>query len=143
MAYYLMQVSYTTEGIAALVKKPQNRREAVRKFIEKLGGSLEGFWFAFGDYDVVLLCQMPDIVAATAFSMAVSAAGAVKAFKTTPLMTAEEGIDAMKKATKSDISPPQNSIAIFDSYCRPSMVDDVLTEASLTANIIFIAKCFS
>ena len=75
MAYYLMQVSYTTEGVEALVKRPQNRREAVQKFIEKLGGSLEGFWFAFGDYDVVLLCQMPDNVTAAAFSMAVSAAG--------------------------------------------------------------------
>jgi uncharacterized protein with GYD domain len=55
MGYYLIQVSYTPEGSAALIKKPQNREEAVRKFIEKLGGSLEGFWFAFGDYDVVLI----------------------------------------------------------------------------------------
>ena len=38
--------------------------------------------------------------------MAVSAAGAVKAFKTTPLMTAEEGMAAMKMATKSGYKPP-------------------------------------
>lgn len=106
MAYYLMQVSYAPEGSAALIKKPQNREEAVRKAIEKQGGSLEGFWFAFGDYDVVLICQIPDNITAAAFSLAVSAAGAVKAFKTTPLMTAEEGMAAMKMAAKSGYKPP-------------------------------------
>jgi|SRR5208283_593149 len=107
MAYYLVQVSYTPEGSAALLKKPQNRGEAVRKSIEKQGGSLEGFWFAFGDYDVVVICQMPDNITAAAFSLAVSAGGAVKAIKTTPLMTAEEGMAAMKKATKSGYKPPR------------------------------------
>jgi uncharacterized protein with GYD domain len=79
----------------------------VQKAVEKLGGNLEGFWFAFGDYDVVLVCQMPDNVSAAAFSMAVSAGGALRAAKTTPLLTAEEGIEAMKKAGKSRYEPPQ------------------------------------
>ena len=107
MGYYLVQAAYTAEAAADMVKNPQNRREAVQKAVEKLGGSLEGFWFAFGDYDVVLICQMPDNVSASAFSMAALAGGALRAGKTTPLMTAEEGIEAMKKAGKSGYKPPK------------------------------------
>jgi len=106
MSYYLLQAAYTPEAVAALLKNPRDRHKAVRKVVEKLGGNLEGFRFAFGDYDVVLICRMPDNVTAAALSMAVSAGGALKAGKTTPLITAKEGIVAMKKAAKSGYKPP-------------------------------------
>jgi uncharacterized protein with GYD domain len=106
MAYYLVQVAYTPEACAALIKNPQNRTEAVRPVVEKLGGKVAGTWLAFGEYDVVLIAQMPDNVSAAAFSMAVSAGGALKACKTTPLMTPEEGIEAMRKAAGAGYRPP-------------------------------------
>jgi len=106
MAYYLGQAAYTAEASATLIKNPQNRREVVREPIEKLGGRLEGFWFALGEYDAVLIYQLPDNITAAALSMAVAAGGAVKAFKTTPLMTAEEAVEAMKKATGTGYRPP-------------------------------------
>ncbi len=62
MSPYLVQVSYTAEAWKALVKSPEDRAKAIRPAIEKLGGSLEGAWFAFGDYDLVLLLRMPDNV---------------------------------------------------------------------------------
>ncbi len=98
MPHYLLQAAYTADAWAAMVKKPQNRLDAVRPIIEKLGGKVEGGWFAFGEYDVVLVCQLPNNVNASAFSMAASAGGGVKAVKTTPLMTMEEAMEAMKKA---------------------------------------------
>ena len=106
MPYYLVQAAYTAEGWAALVKNPQNRIDAVRPVIEKQGGKIEGGWLAFGEYDVVAICQMPNNVSAAAFAMAASAGGAVKAIKTTPLMTAEEGIQAMKQAAEGGYRPP-------------------------------------
>jgi uncharacterized protein with GYD domain len=99
MPHYLQQVAYSTEGWEGLVKKPQNRIEAVRPAIEKLGGKIESAWFAFGDYDVVLILQMPTNVDAGAIAMAFAAGGACKAVKTTPLLTVEEAVDAMKKAS--------------------------------------------
>jgi uncharacterized protein with GYD domain len=48
MNRYMLQAAYTPEAVAALLKNPQDRREAVRKVVEKLGGSLEGFWFHLG-----------------------------------------------------------------------------------------------
>ena len=98
MPRYLFQVAYTTQGWEALVKNPQNRIEAVRPVIERLGGKVETAWFAFGEYDVVLIMEMPDNVAASAFAMAVAAGGACKAVKTTPLLSTAEAVEAMKKA---------------------------------------------
>ena len=98
MPHYLQQVAYSTDGWEAIVEKPQNRIEAVRPAIEKLGGKIESAWFAFGDYDVVLIIEMPTNVDAGAIAMAFAAGGACKAVKTTPLLSVAESVEAMKKA---------------------------------------------
>ena len=98
MPHYLQQVAYSTDGWEALVERPQNRIDAVRPAIEKLGGKIESAWFAFGDYDVVLIIQMPSNVDAGAIAMAFASGGACKAVKTTPLLTTEEAVEAMTKA---------------------------------------------
>jgi uncharacterized protein with GYD domain len=72
-----------------------------------LGGSIEGSWLAFGEHDVVLICKLPDSVSAAAFSMAAAAGGALKSTKTTPLLTQEEAVEAMKKAAKTGYRPPK------------------------------------
>lgn len=106
MAHYLVEVAYTGEAWAAQVSSPQNRIEAIRPVIERLGGRIESAYYAFGDYDVVGIMEMPDNVSAAAFSLAASAGGAVKAIKTIPLMTIEEGIEAMRKAAGAGYRPP-------------------------------------
>jgi uncharacterized protein with GYD domain len=105
MPSYLVQVSYSIDALASLVKKPQDRTEVVRKAIEKIGGSLEGLWFSFGDYDVVALIDMPDNSSAAAFALAVGAGGACRSVKTTPLLAVNEGLAAMKKAGSSGYKP--------------------------------------
>lgn len=105
MAHYLLQISYTPEAWAALVRNPQDRAEAVRGPIEKLGGKVERIWLAFGEDDIVGIFDMPDNVAAAAMSMAFSAGGACKSVKTTPLMSMHEGLEAMKKAAQSGYKP--------------------------------------
>ena len=106
MPYYLIQTAYTAEACADLVKSPQDRLEAVGPVVERLGGKLLSFYMAFGDYDIVGVAEMPDNVSAAAFSMAVSAGGAVRAVKTTPLMTVQEGIEAFRKAGQAGYRPP-------------------------------------
>jgi uncharacterized protein with GYD domain len=106
MAYYLFQAAYTPKACADLVKNPENRFEAVRPVVERLGGKMEAAWFAFGEYDVVCIAQMPDNVSAAAFALAASAGGGLKSHKTTPLMTFEEGVAAMRKAAGSGYRPP-------------------------------------
>jgi uncharacterized protein with GYD domain len=106
MARYLFQASYTSEAWAAQVGHPQNRIEVIRPVIERLGGRLECAYLAFGEYDVIGIMEMPDNVSAAAFSLAASAGGGLKGAKTTPLLTIEEGIEALKKAAGAGYRAP-------------------------------------
>jgi uncharacterized protein with GYD domain len=106
MPSYLMQVSYTSQAWSSLLAHPEDRAEAVRPVIEKLGGKLTHSWYTFGDYDVVVIVEMPSNTDAAAFSVAASAGGAVRTIKTTPLLTAAEAMDAMRKASKSGYKAP-------------------------------------
>jgi len=105
MSHYLWQVGYSTEGWAALVKNPQNRIEAVRPAVEKLGGKIESGWFSFGKYDVVAIVQFPDNVSAAAMAIAVGTSSTIRAFRTTPLLSPAEGVEAMKKAATAGYKP--------------------------------------
>jgi len=107
MAYYLLQGSYSSDSWKSLVNNPTDRITAVKPIVEKLGGKLEHAWFAFGEYDLVTILEMPDNVSAAAFSLAIAAGGGFKTHKTTPLLEISDGIAAMKKAGASGYKPPQ------------------------------------
>ena len=107
MPSYMVQVAYTSEGWAAQMKNPQNRIEAVRPAIEALGGKIVAAYYSFGEYDLTVITEMPDNTAAAAFAIAAAAGGSVKAFKTTSLMTVDEGLDAVRKASQSSYRPPK------------------------------------
>ena len=84
MPSYLVQVSYTSEAVAASRRNPQNRTDVIRKSVQNLGGKLVGSWMSFGDYDVVLIVDMPDNVSAAALALAPAHGGSLKSIKTTP-----------------------------------------------------------
>ena len=98
MPKYLVQASYVGEGLKGLIKEGgSSRRDTVARVIEGMGGKLETFYYAFGDFDVLGIADMPDNVSALAFSLAVNASGGINA-KTVVLATPEEIDDATKKA---------------------------------------------
>ena len=70
MPYYLLETGYTPEAWAALVQDPEDQREAIRSVVERLGGTIHGAWLTFGEYDTVLILELPDNVAGAATSMA-------------------------------------------------------------------------
>jgi len=90
MPKFLIEGSYSAEGLRGLVKDKASGREAVVKgALESLGGKLDSLYYALGDADVYVVCECPDHVSAAALSIAVSASGLVRT-KTIPLMTVEE-----------------------------------------------------
>ena len=132
MAKYLAQISYTLEGVKGLLKEGGTKRleaveqltkelstaptsvqppmlmsfcsmEALDHLVKGVGGTLEAFYYAFGEYDLIVIMDLPDNVSAAALSLAVSAGGASKV-KTTVLLTPEE----IDQATKKSVSyrPP-------------------------------------
>ena len=105
MPGYLLQVAYSAEALAGLIADPQNRADVVRTSIENLGGNVVGSWMSFGEYDLVVVIEMPNNVAAAASALAVAGGGSVKTVKTTPLLSLEEGVAALKKASTSGYKP--------------------------------------
>lgn len=98
MPTYLWQASYSVDGTKGLMKEGGSKRKAaVQQMIEKAGGKLQAFYFAFGDADVYGIAEFPDSATAAATSLAVNATGAVR-LKTTLLITAEELDAAAKKS---------------------------------------------
>jgi uncharacterized protein with GYD domain len=77
MPKYLIQASYTEDGVQGLLKDGgSKRRAAAERAIKDLGGKLEAFYFAFGDTDALVIADIPDNMSAAAVSLAVSASGA-------------------------------------------------------------------
>ena len=89
MAKYLFRTSYTQSGVAGLIREGgTGRRDALRQTAEGLGGTLEGFYYAFGDDDLLLIADLPDEETAAAMALFISAAGALTV-STTVLLSPE------------------------------------------------------
>ena len=116
MAPYSLQAAYTPFGWAALLKNPQHRLEAITPVVERLGGTVINGWLMFGEYDLLVICELPDNVSAAALSMAISAGGAIKAVKVAPLMTFGDGLEAMGKAKAAGYAPPRSEVPYFGVY---------------------------
>jgi uncharacterized protein with GYD domain len=106
MAFYLTHFSYTPETWARLMKNPEDRREAARKYIESVGGKLHGFWYAFGAYDGFTLWEAPDNVSMAAVAIAIGGGGALAKLETTVLLTVEETLEALRRAQEVSYRPP-------------------------------------
>ena len=104
MPKYLLEVRYTTEGLKGVVAKGGSARvKAATAAAESAGGTVESFYFAFGENDVYVVADFPDNAAAAALALTVGAAGGA-AVKTVALLTPEE-VDQAAKATV-DYRPP-------------------------------------
>lgn len=106
MSFYLIQASYSSQAIAAMVKNPQDRAAAVRPMIERAGGKLHGLWFTFGESDIVAIAEMPNNLSAAAISMAIGASGTMSSYRSTAMMTSGEAVEAMQKAAEVSYVAP-------------------------------------
>ena len=98
MPKYLIQASYSAEGLKGLQKdKASGRRAAMMTLLEGLGGKLDAVYYCLGEHDVIVIADLPNIQAATALSVGVSATGLVHT-KTTALLTVEETDQALGKS---------------------------------------------
>jgi uncharacterized protein with GYD domain len=98
MAKFMVKASYTAEGTRGLLKEGGSSRKAtVEKMIKGAGGSMEAFYYAFGDADVFIVCDVPDSPTAAALSLSINATGAVDV-SMIPLLTVQEIDQACKKS---------------------------------------------
>jgi uncharacterized protein with GYD domain len=105
MTVYMYQAAYTAESMAAQIKEPHDRIEAVRPAFEALGAKILAAGYPFGEYDVLVVYEAADKTAAASIAMAVAAGGAVRSAKTTELLSGEEWVESLRKAQGSQYTP--------------------------------------
>jgi uncharacterized protein with GYD domain len=102
----MTQFAYTSDAWAALAKNPQNREEVFRSLVEKLGGRLLAFSYAFGEYGGMFITEMPDETTVATAVLAAISPSHFKAIKTTVLLTTEQTLKAMREAGKQSYQAP-------------------------------------
>jgi uncharacterized protein with GYD domain len=106
MPLYMTQFAYTPEAWAALVDNPEDRSAAVRELTERLGGRLVSWYLSFGEYDGLTIYEAPDNATAGAAALVAASRGHLRAVKTTPLFTAEESMEVMRRARETSFRAP-------------------------------------
>lgn len=98
MPKYLVTASYTAEGTKGVLKDGgTKRRQAAEAAFQSVGGRVESFYFAFGEYDLYSVVEVPDHAAMAAAAMTIGASGALRV-RTVVLITPEELDQASKKS---------------------------------------------
>jgi len=106
MAKFLVQLTYSDSTLAELVKHPEDRGPVISEWVARLGGNIEIAYWCFGNYDRVFIAEFPDNETMGAISLAIRSTGVVSDFMITNLLTAEEGMSALRRATGADYHPP-------------------------------------
>jgi uncharacterized protein with GYD domain len=105
MALYMYQAAYTPESLAAQIKEPHDRIEAVRPWLEAMGIKILLGGYPLNDYDALIIIDAPDDTTAASVAIAVTAGGAVKSAKTTRLLSGQEWAESLRKAQGSQYQP--------------------------------------
>jgi uncharacterized protein with GYD domain len=77
MPTYMSLINFTDQGIRNIKDSPK-RLDATRKALKKLGGELKAFYMTQGNYDGVLIFDVPDETTLTTFLLSTGSAGNVR-----------------------------------------------------------------
>lgn len=101
MPMYLARVKLSKEFMNAVVDRPEDRITTTTKLLKGIGGRLHNYFFAFGEYDIILLFDLPDNVSAASLSMVLSASSSATEIEITPLLTMQEAVEAMHRSSEA------------------------------------------
>jgi len=108
MAHYLIEVGYTPQAWSSQIDNQPNVIDRITPAVKAAKGKIESIYYAFGDADLVGIMDFPTAEDAAGFALAVTSSGALRSFKTTPLLTVEQGIASLKRAAsiRTKYTPP-------------------------------------
>jgi uncharacterized protein with GYD domain len=98
MAHYLIEVGYTPQSWNTQIDTQANVVDRITPPLKAAGAKLECVYYAFGDVDLVAIIDFKRPEDAAAFALAVGSTGALRTYRTTPLLSVDQGMDAMRKA---------------------------------------------
>src|SRR5690606_16868272 len=106
MPLYLTRFSYTPETWARLISRPEDRAQAARSYIESVGGTLHGFWYAFGTHDGHGVLAAPDYVSMASVAVSIRRGAALSAVEMTELRAVDEPLEALRRAEPAQYLAP-------------------------------------
>ena len=106
MAKYLVLFSLTSETAKRFIAKPSDRAAVVREVAESAGGSLESYYWMFGQYDGAAVFDLPDSHSMAAVSLAITGSGAMSRFEAHELFESGDLIAIAERAKGIIYQPP-------------------------------------
>ena len=98
MPKYMYSGSYTKEGAAGLLREGgKARKEEAERIAEAMGGSMEAYYWSYGEMDFFMIVDVPQAMAIK-FYLHVGASGVFNG-KLTPIITVED----MEEATSTEL----------------------------------------
>jgi uncharacterized protein with GYD domain len=108
MSHYLIEVGYTPESWSTQVESQANVIDRISPAVKAAKGKIVSLYYCFGENDLVGIIDFPTAEDAGSFGLAVTASGALRSYKTTPLLTVDQGMDIMRRASqvRAKYAPP-------------------------------------
>lgn len=106
MAKYVILFGFTGETAKRFVAQPSDRAAVVRGLVESAGGSMESYYWMFGQYDGLVIFELPDSKSAAALSLAVTGSGAFSRFETHELIEPGDLAQIAERAQQISYQPP-------------------------------------
>lgn len=106
MAKFAVFFKFRPEAVKAMMAKPSDRGEVVRKLCESAGATMEAYYMMFGDWDGFVVVDGADSKSAASVSLAVSSSGAFSSISTHELLTTAEFVEALQAASGLTYTAP-------------------------------------
>jgi len=118
MPKYLTFFTYTKAAWHEMVERPEDREAATRRVVESNGGTLDCFYWMFGDHDGLAIYDAPDAVVAATVLAGIRASGRIERMTTRVLLTGVEAqrVLDMAKFASTDYAPPGGSRAWYSDF---------------------------
>jgi uncharacterized protein with GYD domain len=100
MAIFITQGRFTREYLKGGLAKPEDRQAAISRLCEQAGGKMLNLYFTLGQYDFIIIAEMPDAQAASLISLVAAAGGGIENTATTQAFTTAEAKALFERAGK-------------------------------------------
>ena len=100
MPLFITQGRWTREYIRGGLAKPEDRHAVISRLIEQAGGKLVSLYITLGQYDFLVVSEMPDAKAASVLALVAAGGGGIEGSVTTQAFTTAEARDMFETAGK-------------------------------------------
>jgi uncharacterized protein with GYD domain len=100
MTIYITRGNYSDHAFQGMLKKSEDRHDAVEKLFKSAGGKMLALYVTMGEYDFLTIAEFDDEKDAVSALMVAAGTGGVRNLNTTVAMTTADARKAEDKARK-------------------------------------------